>query len=399
MRYEKTRLKKFCRIKFTGLEKLFNSERMNQETKSGKFNILIVDDNDNNRKILNDLIVDMGHNPIMAENGLYALSRLENQACDLTLLDIRMPEMDGYQVLEYMKNDPNLCHIPVIMISAFDEMDSVVRCIESGADDYMVKPFAHTILRARIGACLDKKQMLDKESQYQDQIESFNLELQNRVSKQVFEITAAQRATIFAMAKLAESRDFETGEHLLRIREYVKIICRDLCLLPKYATMIDDNYIENICAASPLHDIGKVGIPDSILLKPGKLTVEEFNAMKAHTGIGAETLREVNKLHPGNDFVRIGIEIAESHHEKWDGTGYPYGLAGENIPLVGRILALSDVYDALTSKRRYKEAYSHARSLEIIIEGRGKRFGPDVVDSFINVEKDFVRIRERYVDT
>ncbi len=376
-----------------------NSERMDHETGLGTSNILVVDDNYDNRKILNNLITAMGHTPIMAENGLYALSRLENQACDLVLLDIRMPEMDGYQVLEYMKNDQNLCHVPVIMISAFSEMDDVVRCIESGADDYMVKPFVHAILRARIDACLEKKRMHDKESQYQDQIESFNLELQNRVSKQVFEITAAQRATIFAMAKLAESRDPETGEHLLRIREYVKIICHQLRLHPEYATLIDDNYINNICAASPLHDIGKVGLADSILLKSGKLTVEEFNAMKAHTSIGAETLRDVNQLHQGNDFVRIGIEIAESHHEKWDGTGYPHGLAGESIPLVGRILALSDVYDALTSKRCYKEAFSHAESLEIIIGGSGTHFDPDVVDFFIKSEKDFIRIKERYVDT
>jgi len=240
--------------------------------------------------------------------------------------------------------------------------------------------------------------MHDRESQYQDQIEVFNLDLQNRVSKQVFEITAAQRSTIFAMAKLAESRDPETGEHLLRVREYVRTICHKLCLHPKYTTIIDDNYTENICAASPLHDIGKVGIPDSILLKPGRHTPEEFNTMKAHAGIGAETLSEVNRLHPGNDFIRLGIEIAESHHEKWDGTGYPYGLAGESIPLVGRILALADVYDALTSKRCYKEGFSHARSLEIIIDGSGKHFDPDVVDAFVKTQNDFVSIKERYLD-
>ncbi len=378
---------------------MINSEKVNQETEPEKSNILIVDDIDNNRKILHDLVAAMGHTPIMAENGLYALSRLENQACDLVLLDIRMPEMDGNQVLKYMKNDPNLCHIPVIMISALGDMDNVVRCIENGADDYMPKPFNHTILRARIGACLERKRLRDKESRYKDQIENFNLELQSRVNKQVLEITATQRATIFAMAKLAGSRDPETGEHLFRIREYVKMICQQLCLIPKHATMIDDNYKENIYAASSLHDIGKVGIPDSILLRQGKLTAEELIAMKAHTCIGAETLRKVNRLHPGNDFVQIGIEIAESHHEKWDGTGYPYGLAAENIPLVGRILALSDVYDALTSKRCYKDAYSHARSLEIIFKDRGKHFDPDVVDSFVKAEKEFVRIRECYVDT
>ena len=166
----------------------------------------------------------------------------------------------------------------------------------------------------------------------------------------------------------------------------------------EYATIIDDDYIENICAASPLHDIGKVGVPDSILLKPGKLTKEEFDEMKVHTIIGAETLREVNRLHSGNDFVRTGIEIAESHHEKFDGTGYPHGLAGEEIPLVGRILALSDVYDALTSKRCYKEAFSHTRSHDIIVEGRGKHFDPNVVDAFVSSGKEFLGIRGRYVD-
>ncbi|MBT3354513.1 MAG: response regulator [Candidatus Scalindua sp.] len=377
---------------------MINSRAIEQETVTEKSTILIVDDNGVNRKIIKDLILTMGYDPLTAENGLYALSTLEKQPCDIVLLDICMPDMDGYQVLEYMKKDSALCQIPVIMISALDDMESVVRCIEGGADDYMVKPFNHTVLRARIDACLEKKHLRDKESKYQDQIESYNLELQNRVSKQVFEITAAQRSTIFAMAKLAESRDPETGEHLLRIRDYVKILCHKLCQLPKYETIMDYDYIENICAASPLHDIGKVGISDNILLKPGKLTKEEFCAMQAHTTIGAETLREVNRLHAGNDFVKLGIDIAESHHEKWDGTGYPHGLAGENIPLVGRILALSDVYDALTSKRCYKEAFSHEKSLEIIIDGKGKHFDPDVVDSFIATQEDFVRIRERYDD-
>lgn len=374
------------------------TDRNNQEKGSEKANILIVDDNEVNRKILNDLITSIGYAAIMAENGIHALSIIENQVCDLVLLDILMPEMDGYQVLEYMKSNTIHCHIPVIMITGLDEMDSVVRCIDSGADDYLTKPFDLTIFRARIDACLQKKLMHDKENQYQDQIESFNLDLQDRISRQVFEITAAQLATIFAMAKLAESRDPDTGEHLSRIREYVKIICQQLSLLPKYASIIDGNYIDNICAASSLHDIGKVGISDHILLKPGRLTGEEFEDMKTHTSLGAETLREVNRLHPGNDFLRIGIEIAESHHEKWDGTGYPYGLAGDNIPLIGRMISLSDAYDALTSKRCYKESYSHTRSLGIIVDDRGKHFDPDVVDAFVSAEKEFITVRERYVD-
>ncbi len=377
---------------------MINLKNMDHGKEVEESNILIVDDNDVNRKLLTDLIQTMGYVSEIAENGLHALSKMENQDFDLVLLDICMPEMDGYQVLEYMKKGPRLCSIPVIMISALDEMDSVIRCIEGGADDYMVKPFNHTVLRARIAACLEKKNMRDREIRYQNQIENFNLDLQNRVSKQVFEITASQRATIFAMAKLAESRDPETGEHLIRIREYVKVICQQLRSHLKYSAILNDSYIENICAASSLHDIGKVGIQDSILLKPGKLSIDEFNAMKAHTTIGAETLREVNRLHPGNDFIRIGIDIAETHHEKWDGTGYPQGLVGEHIPLVGRILALSDVYDALTSRRCYKEAFSHSRSHEIIVDGKGQHFCPDVVDAFVSAEKDFLNIRSRYVD-
>ena len=220
---------------------MINSKTMGQETEPDKARILVVDDNTINLKIITDLIEVMGYDSLMAENGLYALSTLEKQDCDLVLLDICMPDMDGYQVLEYMKNDSHLCQIPVIMISAIDDMDSVVRCIENGADDYMVKPFNHTILKARINACLERKRLHDRENEYQGQIEKFNLDLQDRVSKQVYEITAAQRSTIFAMAKLAESRDPETGEHLLRIREYVKIICQELCLLPKYAAIIDED--------------------------------------------------------------------------------------------------------------------------------------------------------------
>ena len=201
------------------------------------------------------------------------------------------------------------------------------------------------------------------------------------------------------MAKLAESRDPETGEHLERMAEYNKLLCKNLRMLPKYESIIDDKYIENIHAASPLHDIGKVGIPDNILTKPGKLSEREFDIMKTHSAIGADTLRIVDEKHPGNDLVRMGIEIAESHHEKWDGAGYPNGVSGENIPLAGRILALGDVYDALTSKRVYKEAFSHEKSREIILEGRGTHFDPDVVGAFISIENEFLTVKERFADT
>lgn len=364
-----------------------------------KSSILIVDDNEVNRKLLNDMTLALGHKPVLAENGLSALAHMKKELPDLVLLDILMPEMDGYAVLERMKSDSSMQYLPVIMISAVEQMESIVRCIEKGADDYIVKPYDATLLRARIEASLEKKRLRDSEEAYRKKIEDYNLGLENRVQEQVQRITSAQVAIIFAMAKLAESRDPETGEHLERMAEYGKLLCKNLRMLPKYEAVIDDKYVDNIYAASPLHDIGKVGIPDNILIKPGKLTREEFEIMKKHSKIGADTLRVVNDKHPGNDLVRMGIEIAESHHEKWDGSGYPNGISGENIPLAGRILALGDVYDALTSKRVYKEAFSHDKSREIILEGRGTHFDPDVVDAFISVENEILTIKKRFVDT
>lgn len=364
-----------------------------------KASILIVDDNEVNRKLLNDMTLALGHKPVLAENGLSAMAHMKKELPDLVLLDILMPEMDGYEVLERMKSDDSTRHLPVIMISAVDQMESIVRCIEKGADDYIIKPFDSTLLKARIGASLEKKQLRDREEAYRNKIEDYNLNLENRIQEQVQRITSAQVAIIFAMAKLAESRDPETGEHLERMAEYGKLLCQKLSAQSKYESIIDDKYINNIYAASPLHDIGKVGIPDHILTKPGKLTKEEFEIMKTHSKIGADTLRVVDEKHSGNDLVHMGIEIAENHHEKWDGSGYPNGLSGDNIPLAGRILALGDVYDALTSKRVYKEAFSHAKSREIILEGRGTHFDPDVVDAFISVENEFLTIKNHFVDT
>ena len=200
------------------------------------------------------------------------------------------------------------------------------------------------------------------------------------------------------MSKLAESRDPETGEHLERMREYCKILSVQLGKLPKYQPVIDDDFIEDIYAASPLHDIGKVGIVDSVLLKPGQLTAEEWVVMKTHPIIGAATLREVDRQHPGNSLIRMGIDIAESHHERWDGTGYPYGLKNTEIPLVARILSLGDVYDALTSKRCYKEAFDHDKSRGIVEENKGSLFDPEVVEAFLATEDEFKRVREFYQD-
>jgi len=361
--------------------------------------ILIVDDDALNRDLLKEYVLSLGHKPLLAENGLSALAMMRRNAPDAVLLDIIMPEMDGYTVLKEMKNDADLRDIPVIVISGVDEMDSIVRCIERGADDYLVKPFNATLLRARLKSCLDRKRLLDREKNYLRQIEEYNLKLEARVKREVQKATAAQMATVFALAKLAEYRDLQTGKHLERIREYCRVLAEELGKYPRCAGVIDRPFVENIYFASPLHDIGKVGIPEHILKKPGRLTEREFEIMKTHTTIGAETLRSVERLCPGHRFVHMGIVIAQSHHEKWDGTGYPQCLAGRTIPLPARIVALADVYDALTSERPYRgAAFSHEKAKEIIVAGSGRHFDPDVVNAFLRAESRFEEIKKRFAD-
>ncbi|MDP2878258.1 MAG: response regulator, partial [Sulfuricella sp.] len=351
--------------------------------------LLVVDDNDATRDLLSRRLERLGHRVAMAADGRQALAAMASTSFDLVLLDVMMPEMDGHETLKRIKSDDALRHIPVIMISALDEISSIVRCIEMGAEDYIPKPFDPVLLRARIGASLEKKRLRDQEVVYRRQIEEYNLHLEERVREQVGVITLAQMGTIFALSRLAESRDPETGAHLERMREYCKLLAVALGKTSRHAQLVDNDYVENLYIASPLHDIGKVGIPDHILLKPGRLTDEEFTIMKTHAARGAETLRAVNQKNKNNSFVQIGIEIAESHHEKWDGTGYPHGLAGSAIPLSGRILALADVYDALRSKRCYKESFPHEKSRAIILEGNGKHFDPDVVACFLEIEAEF----------
>jgi putative two-component system response regulator len=361
-------------------------------SENGKARILVVDDAAANRMLLTDFITAMGHEVVTADNGKEALDLLEKHPVDLVLLDIMMPVLDGYATLDRIKDNLRTIHLPVIVISGLDEIPSTVRCIERGAEDYLTKPFNPVLLRARIDACIERKRLHDRDAFYRT-------ELEERVREQVRAISETQQATIFAMSSLAESRDPETGEHLERMRAYVRVLAMRLAESPRHASVIDARFIEDLFAAAPLHDIGKVGVPDMILMKPGKLTAAEFDIMKQHTIIGAKTLRAVDRQHPGNAFVMLGIEIAESHHEKWDGSGYPNGLAGEDIPLSGRIMAVADVYDALTTKRCYKEAFSHEKSRAIIAEGRGTHFDPDLVDAFMQEENAILEIRERYQDT
>lgn len=217
-------------------------------------------------------------------------------------------------------------------------------------------------------------------------------------SKKDREIVAAQTSVIYSLVKLTESRDDNTGKHIERVAEYCKLIAEKLRDTQEYKNSISNDFVEHIYWAAPLHDIGKVAMPDSVLLKPGKLTEEEFEIMKSHTTIGANTLLEVKKRYPENELLDIGISIANFHHEKWDGTGYPIGLSGKDIPLEARIMALADVYDALRSRRIYKEAFSHEKSVEIIKADKGTHFDPKIVDVFLEHEEEFRKIYEKYQD-
>ncbi len=364
--------------------------------------ILIVDDLDTNRQLLQELVDVLGHQSITADNGIQALEQISRHDVDLVLLDLNMPEMDGFAVLERMSEDESLRRIPVVVISGMADMKSTLRSIELGADDYLPKPFNATLLATRIDACLEKKRWRDEALRYRQMIEQQNIYLKERVRIQVelirqqtAELTKAQIETIFALSKLSESRDPETGNHLNRMREYCRALAEQMARDSPYKNMLDADFAANMYASSPLHDIGKVGIPDTILKKPGRLTPEEWAIMQQHTIIGAETLRAVNENHPGNAFVFMGIEVAMYHHECWNGAGYPYGLAGTDIPLPARILSLADTYDALTSKRCYKDAFSHEKSRNIILENEGAQFDPEVVRAFLEREEEFQSIRER----
>ncbi len=360
--------------------------------------ILIADDDEVNRDLLTHRLTRLGYRVSAAVDGLEALTLLRQQTFSLLLLDIEMPKLDGFQVLTEMKSDESLRDVPVVMVTAKDDLQSTVKCIELGADDHIPKPFDPVLLKARVNSCIQKKQFFDEKERYRLALQKENTQLEYTVQQKVKELTATQLATIFAMSKLAESKDPETGAHLDRLREYCRKLAQDLGNSAEYGDQIDENYIDTIFAASPLHDVGKVGVPDGILLKPTGLDAEERLVIQNHCAIGAATLRAVHEQFPGNAFIQMGIDVAQSHHEKWDGSGYPEGLGGNAIPLAARILALGDYYDALTSKRCYKEAFSHAKSREMILEQRGKHFDPLVVDSFMRLEEVFDDIRQRFQD-
>lgn len=353
-----------------------------------KEKIVILDDSPSILNYLAESLKDLGYDVYPFKEPLSALNLLDKTRPDLILSDINMPNMNGYEFCNKITELPHLATVPLLFLSGESKPRNIVRGFQAGAVDYVTKPIILEVLLARLETHLNLAR-LRKEA------EDKNNQLEALVAKKVKQITASQMGTITALAKLAEHRDEDTGSHLERVSAYCEIIARDL-LKRNVIQGISENYICLLKDSSALHDIGKVAIPDHILLKPGRHTIEEFEIMKTHSKLGAETLRQVLETDPTNDFMKIGYEIALNHHEKWDGSGYPNGIAGENIPLSARIMAIADVYDALRSERCYKKGFSHSKAYAIIDEGKGSHFDPILVESFIREEKKFEAVWERF---
>jgi putative two-component system response regulator len=350
--------------------------------------IMIVDDTPENLKMLRELLGERGCKVMAFPRGDRALQAAVRHLPDLILLDIRMPEMDGYEVCRRLKADERLRDIPVLFVSALSETENKVRAFAAGGVDYVTKPFQAEEVHARVDTHLRLRSL-------QKTLEEHNQYLESLVHEKVREISQSQLSTIHALSELLETRDYETGEHTERTRNFCRLLAQTLRHTPKYALEVSDAFIEHIHQAAPLHDIGKFDIPDSILLKPGKLDAAEFETIKTHTTIGAITLQKAYDRHPKNALLRMGIEIARSHHEKWDGSGYPDGLGGEGIPLSARIMALADVYDALRAERRYKPSYTHQQTVRIIAESMGTHFDPDLGPAFHRVADSFAKAWEK----
>ena len=355
--------------------------------------ILVVDDTPDNIDLLCAVLED-DYRTKIAVNGERALKIANGDSKpDLILLDIMMPGMSGYEVCQQLKANPATRDIPVIFVTAMSETADEQLGLGMGAVDYITKPISAPIVLARIKTQLSMKRV-------HDFLRDQNQFLETEVELRTREIVALQDVTIHTMASLAETRDSETGNHIRRTAHYVKTLAEKLREHPRFSAFLTDKTIELLFKSAPLHDIGKVGIPDRILLKPGRFEPHEMEIMKTHTTLGRDAILAAEReLGIEVDFLKYAKEIAYGHQEKWDGSGYPEGLAGDAIPISARLMAVADVYDALISRRVYKEGMSHDAAVAIISAGRGQHFDPDMVDAFMALQTDFIAIAKRYADT
>lgn len=360
------------------------------EQATTKPTILIVDDTPDNITLLCSLLGDLYRNKV-ATSGEKALkiARAEPHP-DLVLLDIMMPEMDGYEVCRQLKAHPATEHIPVIFLTAKTQEGDETKGFELGAVDYITKPIVPPILMARVHTHLALQSA-------RNFLEQQNEVLEEQVKARTRQLAALQDAIIMAMASLAETRDNDTGHHIRRTQHYVRELALCLQNQEKYRSELTEGIIEILYKTAPLHDIGKVGVPDRILLKPGRLTADEFEEMKRHAVYGRDAIIAAEKsMEAPESFLLTARDIAYSHHEKWNGSGYPQGLSGTNIPLSARLMAIADVYDALITKRIYKDAMSHDEAVTIIESGAGTHFDPEIVAAFMMVKDKFAAIAEQF---
>lgn len=354
--------------------------------------ILIVDDAAENLRVLHELL--HVHYRVLAATSGEAGLRVANGEVkpDLILLDVMMPGMDGYGVLARLRDNPATRDIPVVFLTALADAGDEERGLQLGAADYITKPITPLVVLARVRTQIEAKQA-------RDGLKDQNARLEAEVARRMAENDLTQRLSIRALAHLAETRDSETGNHIMRTQGYVQRLALRLRHHPRFAATLDDRYIDLLARSAPLHDIGKVGIPDHILLKPGKLTVDEMTIMKTHTVLGSDAIEQAEvDIEKPLAFLTTAKEIAHWHHEKWDGSGYPDGLAGDAIPVSARLMAIADVFDALISERPYKPPMPYDAARTIIESGRGKHFDPDVSDAFLSGFDDFVAIAQRYLD-
>jgi len=354
--------------------------------------VLVVDDTPDNLALMAEVLGER-YRVKVANSGERALKAMQSDPVpDLVLLDIMMPGMDGYEVCRRIKASAATRDIPIIFLTARADVDDERHGLELGAVDYVTKPVSPPIVMARVQTHLSLKATADFLRNKSDYLE-------REVALRTLEVQAIQDVTMIAMATLAETRDAETGNHIRRTQLYVKALAERLRRHPSFEAVLNSHMIDLLYKSAPLHDIGKVGIADHILLKPGKLTEAEFEAVKAHARLGRKAIESAERrLGMRVRFLNVAKDMAGSHHERWDGTGYPDGLAGQAIPVAARLMALADVYDAIVSERVYKTAETHEQACAALVKGRGTQFDPDVVDAFIDIADDFRSIALKYPD-
>ncbi len=333
--------------------------------------ILIIDDVETNRFVLRNIITDMGYQPVLAENGMQGLKIMERIVPDLILLDVAMPEMDGFEFASVVKKDIKTRNIPIIFISAFDAAEDIVKGFEAGGADYVTKPFIQEVVKSRVAVQLKLAEM-------NKTLAETNRRLQVSITEQLRQLEAEKKKVLYALLTVVRKNAVFDDSHIERLQENCKILAQAMQLSPKYESIVSDTFVETIELAAPLCDLGMVGVPLDILQKNGKLTEEELAIMHKHTAIGTQIMEDIKDDGDYNDFVDMSCDITKYHHEKWDGSGYPLGISGNDIPLPAQVVSLISYYNALTEHRSYRDAYSREEAIQILEGESGKAFNPDI---------------------